>query len=77
MDTFTGAGYVDTFRELHPEEPNHYTWWSYAAHSRDRNIGWRLDYHCVNHDFMWRVEKSLIRADVKGSDHCPVELHIL
>ncbi|MDR2517932.1 MAG: exodeoxyribonuclease III [Spirochaetaceae bacterium] len=77
MDMFTRAGYVDTFRSLHPEEPNHYTWWSYSAHSRDRNVGWRLDYHCVDRAFMWRVEKSLIRADVKGSDHCPVELHIL
>ncbi|MDR2495435.1 MAG: exodeoxyribonuclease III [Spirochaetaceae bacterium] len=77
MDIFCGAGYVDTFRAFHPGEPKHYTWWSYSANARSRNIGWRLDYHCVDRAFMWRVEKSIIRADIKGSDHCPVELHIL
>jgi exodeoxyribonuclease-3 len=74
MDTFTTSGYADTFREQHPGEPDHYSWWSYRVSSRLRNVGWRLDYHCVNRPFMDRVEKSTIRSDVLGSDHCPVEI---
>ena len=73
MDRFTGSGYVDTFRAFTPE-PHHYTWWSYRAGARRRNVGWRIDYHCVNEAFLPCVERSLIRPEVQGSDHCPVEL---
>jgi len=74
MDTFTQAGYVDTFRHFHPGEINHYTWWSYRMNARERNIGWRIDYHCVDKDFLPRVQSSIIRPEVEGSDHCPVEI---
>ncbi|MDR1908884.1 MAG: exodeoxyribonuclease III [Spirochaetaceae bacterium] len=78
MDTFTGGGgCADTFREEHPGEPGHYSWWSYRSAARERNVGWRLDYHCVDRAFLPRVKKSLIRAEVKGSDHCPVEIELL
>jgi len=76
MDSFLAAGHIDTFRHFHPGEPGHYTWWSYMAQARERNVGWRLDYHCVNKDFMPRVKSSIIRAEVTGSDHCPVEIEI-
>jgi exodeoxyribonuclease-3 len=74
MDTFTSAGYADTFREQHPGEPGHYSWWSYRMSARERNVGWRIDYHCVNRSFMDNVKSTAIRSDVHGSDHCPVEI---
>jgi len=74
MDTFTGAGHVDTFRHFHPSQVAHYTWWSYRADSRARNVGWRIDYHCVDRAFLPKVKSSVIRPEVTGSDHCPVEI---
>jgi len=74
MDKFTKAGYVDTFRHFHPGETGHYTWWSYMGTARERNIGWRIDYHCVDSAFLPRVKSSVIRPEVEGSDHCPVEI---
>ena len=76
MTTFLSAGYVDTFRAEHPGEGGHYTWWSYRTRARERNIGWRIDYHCVNQAFHSEVQKSLIRPEIVGSDHCPIELVI-
>jgi len=75
MDTFLGAGYVDTFRQF-TKEGGHYTWWSYQARARERNVGWRIDYHCVNTEFMPHVKESVILAGVMGSDHCPVALTV-
>jgi exodeoxyribonuclease-3 len=75
MTTFLHAGYVDTFRHF-TKEPGHYTWWSYRGRAREKNIGWRLDYHCVNKEFMRRVKASVILADVTGSDHCPVAITV-
>lgn len=74
MDEFTGAGHVDTFRHFHPGEGSHYTWWSYRAQARERNVGWRIDYHCVDRAFLPKVRSSAIRPEVAGSDHCPVEI---
>jgi exodeoxyribonuclease-3 len=76
MDSFVKAGHIDTFRHFHPGEPGHYTWWSYMGQARANNVGWRLDYHCVDKGFLPRVKSSIIRTDVEGSDHCPVEIKI-
>jgi exodeoxyribonuclease-3 len=76
MDAYTGAGFVDTFRHFHPREPGHYSWWSYRAGARERNVGWRIDYHCVERSFLPKVKSSIIRPEVQGSDHCPVELEL-
>ena len=76
MDAFTSAGYVDTFRSLHPGEGGHYSWWSYRGGARERNVGWRLDYHCVDRAFMPRIASSIIRPDTRGSDHCPVQIEV-
>jgi len=76
MDSFLAEGYVDTFRHFHPGETGHYSWWSYMGQARARNIGWRIDYHCVDKGFLPRVKSSVIRPDVTGSDHCPVEIEI-
>ena len=72
MDKFTGQyGWVDTFRKFTPEGDN-YSWWSYRPGVRDRNIGWRLDYHCVNPEFAPSVKEAFIMPEIHGSDHCPV-----
>jgi exodeoxyribonuclease-3 len=76
MDEFTQAGHVDTFRYFHPGEGGHYSWWSYRAGARARNVGWRIDYHCVDRAFLPAVKSSVIRPEVTGSDHCPVELEL-
>lgn len=76
MDTFTASGFVDTFRAFHPGEGGHYSWWSYRMRAREKNIGWRIDYHCVDEGFRNSVQSSIIRPDVEGSDHCPVEIEI-
>ena len=73
MDTFIDAGYVDTFRHF-CAEPDHYTWWTYRFKARENNIGWRIDYNCVNPSFLPRVKSSVILKDVYGSDHCPIKL---
>ncbi|MDR0598920.1 MAG: exodeoxyribonuclease III [Treponema sp.] len=76
MDQFTGAGFIDTFRLFHPGQGGHYSWWSYRSAARARNVGWRLDYHCVDSAFAPQVKRSIIRPEVEGSDHCPVEIEL-
>lgn len=73
MTRFLKAGYVDTFRHFCPDS-DHYTWWSYRGGARAKNVGWRLDYHCVNKDFIGRVKRAEILSEVLGSDHCPVAI---
>jgi exodeoxyribonuclease-3 len=75
MTRFLGHGYVDTFRHFCGES-GHYTWWSYRTRARERNIGWRLDYHCVDAALLPSVRRSWILSDVMGSDHCPVGLEL-
>lgn len=75
MTRFLKHGYVDTFRAF-CDEPEHYSWWSYRAKSRERNVGWRLDYHLANKGFMPRIKHAWIASDVFGSDHCPVGIEI-
>jgi len=69
-----GAGFVDVFRQLHPDEPDQYTWWSYRGGARGRNVGWRIDYFIVSERLMPQVEQAEILSDVMGSDHCPISL---
>jgi exodeoxyribonuclease-3 len=76
MDSFLKAGHVDTFRHFHPGETGQYTWWSYRSGARANNVGWRIDYTCVNKDFLPKVKSSIIRSEVEGSDHCPVEIKL-
>lgn len=69
------AGFVDTFRHLHPNEVK-YSWWSYRANAREKNIGWRLDYFLVSQSLLLRVDSADILNEVHGSDHCPVTLEV-
>ncbi|MEG7283421.1 exodeoxyribonuclease III [Bacillus sp. 0909A] len=73
---FLEAGFIDSFRYLYPDLEGAYSWWSYRAGARDRNIGWRLDYFVVSERLKGQIEDAKISAQVLGSDHCPVELRI-
>lgn len=71
FQNFVDAGFVDTFRLFH-EGKGHYSWWSHFAKSRERNVGWRIDYFLVSSALKDRVKDSFILPAVMGSDHCPV-----
>jgi len=73
MDAFIGAGYIDTFRKYN-QDPEHYTWWSYRFNARAKNIGWRIDYFCVDPASESRIKDAAILDNILGSDHCPVSL---
>lgn len=75
MTQFIEHGYVDTFRHFE-KGPGHYTWWSYRPGVREKNIGWRLDYHFVNGEFSDRLSKAEHHPQIRGSDHCPVVLEL-
>lgn len=80
LDKYVKLGWVDTFRHFHPARlyegrlphERDYTWWTYRAGARERNIGWRIDYHFVNREFLPAVTGAAIWDEVHGSDHCPV-----
>ena len=69
-------GYVDVFRYFNPTQTDSYTWWSYRAGARPRNVGWRLDYFVVNKAFVDKVKGIEHLTDVMGSDHCPIVLEL-
>jgi len=68
------AGFVDSFRHFYPDEPARYSWWSYRAGARKRNIGWRIDYFCCSESLRSELADADILHQVEGSDHCPVQL---
>lgn len=75
MDKLIDAGYVDTFRHVHGDEATErYSWWSYRAGARARNVGWRIDYFFVSNDLKDKIISADILDQVLGSDHCPIEL---
>ncbi len=76
FDQIIEQGFIDTFRHFHPDKTNAYSWWSYRAGARGKNIGWRLDYFCVSDRLIDRVKSADILSEVHGSDHCPVTLEI-
>ena len=73
LRTFFDAGLVDTFRHLRPDEAK-YSWWSQVTNTRERNVGWRLDYILVSRNLVPHLVDADIHCDVPGSDHCPVSL---
>ncbi len=70
------CGFTDSFRYLHPDTADAYTWWSYRANARPRNIGWRIDYFVVSDRLRPQIAATPIYADILGSDHCPVGLEM-
>lgn len=75
IDNLVEAGFADTFRQHHPEEVK-YSWWSYRAGARQRNVGWRIDYFLASKEMQAKVSDASIHTDVMGSDHCPVSVDL-
>lgn len=72
MDRLIEGGFADTFRHFYPGQAERYSWWSFRAGARHRNIGWRIDYFLVSRAFLPKVKDAFIMEEITGSDHCPV-----
>ncbi len=70
------AGFTDSFRALYPDKTDAYSWWSYRAAARERNVGWRIDYFVVSNRLREQISDAFILPAVMGSDHCPVGLEL-
>ncbi|MFM7390181.1 MAG: exodeoxyribonuclease III [Vampirovibrionales bacterium] len=76
MDDLVAAGFVDTFRHLHPNEPDRYSWWAMRSRARERNVGWRIDYFFATQNLVPHITNADILHTVEGSDHAPVLLEL-
>jgi len=76
MDRFTQNGLVDTFRHFYPDKKEAYSWWSYRAGAREKNVGWRIDYFLVSKPLISAVKSAFILSEIWGSDHCPVGIEL-
>lgn len=76
IDKLLLYGYHDSFRLIHGDKADCYSWWSYRARARENNVGWRIDYFFVSDDLAEKVSDAFILDDVFGSDHCPVGIEI-
>lgn len=70
------SGFTDSFRYLYPDRENAYSWWSYRAAARERNVGWRIDYFLVSDRLRENIKEAFILPEITGSDHCPVGLDL-
>lgn len=75
MESFINAGFIDSFRHFN-QDPHHYTWWSYRAGARGKNLGWRIDYHLVSKELEANLKRAAILPEAKHSDHCPILLEL-
>lgn len=75
LDKIVQNGWVDTFRRFN-QEPQQYSWWTYRIGSRERNVGWRIDYFFTNKENMKNIKNAFIQQQIMGSDHCPVGLEM-
>ena len=74
MTELLASGFIDSFRTLYPDKTDAYSWWSYRARAREKNVGWRIDYFLTSARMKEQIEDAVIYADILGSDHCPVGL---
>ena len=74
IDKIIESGYKDVFREIHPNKKDAYTWWDLKTFSRERNVGWRIDYFFASKELMKNIKKCIIESEIYGSDHCPVKI---
>jgi exodeoxyribonuclease-3 len=75
MENFINSGFIDSFRHFN-KDPHNYTWWSFRAGSRSKNLGWRIDYLLVSLSLESKLKRAVILPDALHSDHCPVLLEI-
>lgn len=76
MSALLSRGFVDSYRLLHPDTRGAYSWWSYRAGARARNVGWRIDYFLVSERLVPRIMAAEIHPEIQGSDHCPISLEL-
>ena len=76
MENFIQNGFIDTFRLIHADEPHQYSWWSYRAGARGKNLGWRIDYHLASQPLQDRIQNAYILPDAMHSDHCPIVVEL-
>lgn len=76
IDKLLEHGYIDTFRYVHGDIEEQYSWWSYRFGARGRNVGWRIDYFFISEDLAENLEDAFILNEIEGSDHCPVGIRI-
>ena len=76
LTALLAAGFTDTFRWLYPEARDAYSWWSYRAAARERNVGWRIDYFLASDRLRPQIREAKIYPEITGSDHCPVGLEL-
>ncbi len=76
MDRYTSGGLIDTYRHFYPDRKDVYSWWSYRAGARGKNVGWRIDYFLASKKITPGVKKAEIHNEIMGSDHCPVSIEI-
>lgn len=76
IDKLIDHGYIDTFRYVHGDVVDKYSWWSYRSNARANNVGWRIDYFFISEDLAQSLEDAFILDDIWGSDHCPVGIKI-
>jgi exodeoxyribonuclease III len=76
FSSFLELGFIDTFRHFN-KEPHHYSWWSYRAGARKKNLGWRIDYQLASAPLENRLKRCVHLTEAKHSDHCPVLLEII
>ena len=74
IDNLVESGFIDCYRELAGEVRDVYSWWSYRAQARPKNLGWRIDYFFCSNDLKEAISKVDIHTEIKGSDHCPVSV---
>jgi exodeoxyribonuclease-3 len=75
LDRYIKSGFIDTFRELNPDTVK-YSWWSYRAGARAKNVGWRIDYFLASQSLREHIKDADILNDIMGSDHCPVQVDV-
>lgn len=75
LDNLIAAGFIDTFRHLYPDTIK-YSWWSYRAGARGKNVGWRIDYFLCSASLQEKIQQTGIYDHISGSDHCPVILEL-
>ncbi|MDD4922693.1 MAG: exodeoxyribonuclease III, partial [Bacteroidales bacterium] len=75
VDQLIEAGFIDTFREF-DQSPEKYSWWNYRTFARERNLGWRIDYHLITQSLRDKLKTASIHSDAVHSDHCPVSVEM-
>lgn len=76
FEQILSSGLIDTFRHLHPDEQNAYTWWTHWGNARARNVGWRIDYFLISKALTKNLKAATTLPQIYGSDHCPVKISI-